>query len=173
MNQFESLCKLASTEQWCWNLYCGTCGHSCFRYGFREIARGLRPGDPNWLVYEPFIAHSNAPEPLGPLPRKYSPIEKQTILTICLDADICAIARDCRFPDWLGYLGLVLEHMRTDSELYRELSARWALRLKDLAYDFSQSHSRLEEIAANPAMLLSIQDLGLIEKDLKHQRPGF
>jgi hypothetical protein len=51
MNQFEELCKLASKENWCWNLVCTTCGHLHFKYSFLELASGKSPTDSNWLVH--------------------------------------------------------------------------------------------------------------------------
>ena len=44
-NQFECLCKLASDEDWCWNLQCTTCGHQIFRYAFRLMSRGIKIQD--------------------------------------------------------------------------------------------------------------------------------
>jgi len=45
MNQFESLCKLASDETWCWDLSCTTCGHMHFQYAFLELIKGRSPTD--------------------------------------------------------------------------------------------------------------------------------
>ncbi len=165
VNKFEALCRLASKEQWCWKLNCTTCGHMYFRYGFREIAKGRVPEGEDWLVYTQVTAGSDSPqrEQLGRLPYSYSSEEKDRVLKICLEADILAIARDCRFPDWLGYLGLVLHHMKTDARIYGEVSAKWARQLKALVGKRSWIYSRLEEIAAGDRLPLNIQDLEQVE----------
>jgi len=49
MNQFEALCKLASDENWCWNLNCATCGHMHFRYAFSELAAAKSPEGGDWF----------------------------------------------------------------------------------------------------------------------------
>lgn len=166
VNKFEALCRLASKEQWCWKLYCGTCGHTNFRYGFREIARGGVPEGEKWLVYTQVMEGSDSPQrrQLGQLPQSYSTDERDGILKICLEADILAIARDCRFPDWLGYLGLVLHHMKTDTRIYGDVSAKWASQLKALVWEGSSIFSRLEEIAAGDSVPLNIQDLEQVER---------
>ena len=52
MNQFEALCKLASDENWCWNLFCSTCGHMHFRYSFAELAIGKSPESKGWIIHK-------------------------------------------------------------------------------------------------------------------------
>lgn len=104
MNQFESLCILASNENWCWNLYCTTCGHMHFKYAFLELSNGKSPEDSDWITHSERTSFAKL---LGPIPRLYTDSQKENILKICLDADIHSIANRCRFPDWLGYMGLV------------------------------------------------------------------
>jgi hypothetical protein len=175
MNEFEVLCKLASDENWCWKLTCTTCGHSCFRYGFSELARGKSPDDGDWIVYERIIANSNrlAPykERLGPVPTRFSPTQKYRILRICLYADILSIAEYCKFPDWLGYLGLVLTHMQCNSETYKSVSSKWASQLKELTPEHSQIYSRLNEMVENNDILLNIKDLEACESYFQTQSP--
>lgn len=171
VNKYEALCQLASDEQWCWRLFCTTCGHTNFRYAFREIAKGLSPKDKDWLVYTRFTGYRDTMQHklLGPLPGSYSITEKFRILTICLDADILCIAENCRFPDWLGYLGLVLEHMKNDAIIYRLVSSKWASQMKQLVPEYSQIHSRLSEIAENDILLLNIKDLEAVEECLQNR----
>ena len=96
MNQFESLCKLASDEGWCWKLGCTTCWGAHFRYAFLELAAGKSPLDKNWIIHRRITKYSKL---LGPFPKSFTEEQKVTILKICNDADISSIASSCRFPD--------------------------------------------------------------------------
>lgn len=163
MNQFEALCKLASDESWCWNLYCTTCGHLHFKYAFLELSKGKSPEDSEWIIHSSETSYHRL---LGTIPKSYTEFQKINILKICLDADILSIAECCKFPDWLGYLGLVLEQMPARSDIYKSVSAKWAGQLRELVLDNSQIHSRLSEIAMNND-LLNIKDLEECETDMK------
>lgn len=156
MNPFEALCKLASDEKWCWHLHCTTCGHIYFRYAFCELARGRSPEDAIWHLHDSGIPSYKL---LGPVPEHYSRGEKEKVLSICRDADIYSIAESCRFPDWLGFLVLVLAHMNNWSESYRLLSVSWASQLIDLVPACSNVHAKLCEIVYNEDLLLKVEDL--------------
>ena len=165
MNQFEALCKLASDENWCWKLFCGTCGHTHFRYAFSELTAGKSPTDENWLIHRKITKYSDI---LGKLPYSYTEQQKEKVLHICVNANISSIAATCIFPDWLGYLGLVLEHMRCSSNSYRMLSTCWASQLADLVYPESPIHSRLQDISEGGGVL-NISDLEDCESNMLHK----
>lgn len=93
-------------------------------------------------------------------------MQKEKVLRICKGANISLIANKCKFPDWLGYLGLVLYDMHTDSETYKAVSDSWASQLKDLVTPSLIAHTRLMEILENYGELLNIKDLELCEKDM-------
>src|SRR4051812_28106316 len=101
-NSFEQLCILASEENWCWNLYCTTCGHLHFIFSFNELAQGKSPADGDWLI------HARVTKYQLPFTRRFTDMQSQTIISICKEANLSLIADSCKFPDWLGYLGLVL-----------------------------------------------------------------
>ena len=162
MNQFESLCKLASDETWCWKLFCTTCGHMHFRYAFSELALGKSPEDMDWLVHGRNTRYSSS---LGSLPRSYTEEQKEVILDICIEANIFSIASNCTFPDWLGYLGLVLDHMHTRSETYNVLSVTWAQQLAGMVSPSSHIHDRLEQII-NDNGTLNLKDLESCEMQI-------
>ena len=160
MNPFEQLCILASDEKWCWKLSCTTCGHLHFRYAFAEIAAGKCPSDNKWPIHG---CRTSYMKQLGPWPRQYSDEQKIKILKICSDADISLIADRCKYPDWLGYLGLVLSEMICDHEAYQEVSIRWATQLRDLSPASSQCFNHLDEIVTNGHMRLNIKHLQQFE----------
>lgn len=102
---------------------------------------------------------------LGPTPGAYASATKAKVLRICLDSDIISIADKCRRPDWLGCLGLVLEHMRTDSQFYKSVSSKWAHHLMELELEDSQIYAQLSEIAEGNS-LLTVEDLADVEENL-------
>lgn len=164
MNPFEALALIASEERWCWNLYCTTCGHTHFKYAFRELAKGKSPHDDGWIIRKQKTRYRDA---LGPLPKKYSPKEKERILEICSKASLSKISTECSFPDWLGYLGLVLHHMQPSSSAYKALSIAWAGQLLEMVTPESDIGSRLN-LVAQRGDLLSLNDLEAVEKHHIH-----
>lgn len=163
MNSFEELCKLASRENWCWKLFCTTCGHMHFRYAFAELASGKSPNKSDWVIHN---TNSNYSDSLSRLPRFFTDEQKQEIIAFCYTASLSSIAKACKFPDWLGYLGLVLEHMYLDKEQYRKLSETWASQLSELVHHGSTAQHRLAEIM-NSRTLLTIKDLELCESNIR------
>ena len=173
MNQFEAICFFASEKNWCWNLYCTTCGHWEFRNAFFVIASGKsfeegivkRPSKYYWKK----LAHSRG---------YYSEDEKEKIINICLEANISSIATKCKFPDWLGYLGLILTYTSSISDSYKSLSSNWAKQLKEHLIDvenlndyippvYSEIHTRLDQVVNGKSELLNIRDLEKIERQLR------
>ena len=165
MNQFESLCKLASDETWCWNLGCTTCGHMHFRYAFLELTKGKSPTDSQWQIHDRNTTYDH----LGSLPRNYTEDQKEIIHKICCEADLGIIESSCKFPDWLGYLGLILEHTYSGSKTYTELSSSWASQLIELVTSQSFIHARLQEIVEGNGVLC-IKDLEECESNIMHNK---
>ena len=163
MNPFESLCQLATKERWCWNIYCTTCGHLHFKYAFRELGKGKSPEEVGWIVR---ASQTKYEKQLGEIPRIYSDTEKIQIVTICKEADLKLIRTKCTFPDWLGYLGLVLYHFQSQDQLFRTLSVNWAKQFLDMLPSNDSAYLQLSEIPKNDKMLLSVNDLSNIEKVL-------
>ena len=135
-----------------------------FRYAFSEIAANKSPTEEDWLVHNRNSRYSKF---IGPLPRSFTQSQKEIILKICSEANISSIASSCRFPDWLGYLGLVLEDMYSESGAYRALSSRWALQLSGMVSSDTPIHFRLKEIAEEGGTL-NIKDLQNIESNNMH-----
>ncbi len=166
-NAFEELCILASKEDWCWKISCTTCGHLHFKYSFAEIANGKTPANGNWLIHS---NKTNYTQRLGNIPRNFAPNQKQKAIEICKDSNLARIAKECKFPDWLGYLGLVLHHLGGNPEDDRKLSLSWASQLKNLVPASSRSYTNLESICSTNSKLLSLADLENCEADI--QRPN-
>jgi len=135
-----------------------------FRYAFAELAAGKSPADSTWLIHGRNTRYLNS---LGPLPRNYTEMQKEKVVNICCNANLSSIAEICKFPDWLGYLGLVIEHMFSGAESYKKLSKNWASQLLELVSDGSDIRKRLEEIAEGHGML-NIKDLEACETNIMH-----
>lgn len=163
MNPFEELCKLASSENWCWKLSCTTCAHMHFRYAFLELASGKSPTGSDWIVHNKNTTYSSL---LGLMPSTYSEKQKQEITVICSNAKLWSIANVCKFPDWLGYLGLILKHMYSDNKCYLKLSVSWASQLSELIPKELAVQQRLAKVI-NGRDLLSIQDLEHCESSIR------
>lgn len=166
-NKFYKLAVLASKERWCWNLYCTLCGHAKFRDAFTQLAEGKTPNGIGWQVY----SSRGGDERYRPAPRPFKREQKKRVLECCLQGSLRAVSNSCRFPDWLGYMGLVLEHMKTTDILYSALSTEWAAQLYQMVTYDSEAAIRLEEVIVGEAgSLLTIKDLALCEKAMSSDR---
>ncbi len=111
-NSFVALCEHASSNDWCWQIFCSTCGHFGFRVAFSKIIRGHHPDEKSFW---PNGKHNSSLlkeiKEYGDF-RDYRPtIENQIKLTsIVAEARIKDIQKVSRFPSWLGYIGLVIHH---------------------------------------------------------------
>jgi hypothetical protein len=165
LNSFEALCELASKENWCWNLWCSTCGHTNFRFAFSELAAGKSPNDSTWIIQGHKARPNYLIAQLGRLPRYYDLKQRENIAEICLDADLFVISERCRFPDWLGYLGLVLHHMNA-SPLFLKLCESWAGQLSQMMPPVSDTYERLNDLSRGHG-ILGTSDLEVCERELK------
>ena len=93
-NNFEILCQLASKNNWCWTIGCTTCGCWDIRAGFYAIAKDI-----DLINIESIKIKENYRD------LNYSDANK--IINIVSEANLDVIKKDCKFPDWLGYIGLV------------------------------------------------------------------
>lgn len=184
MNQFEDLCKLASEESWCWNVNCTTCGHQHFKYAFLELTQGKSPADDDWITS---VRNDDITRSSGRVPRRFTLRQKEILAIICRGANLRSISQNCKSPDWLGYIGLVLYHTRKipKSRLHRDsfiqyleidepgeigafkrLSQDWARQLRELVWRDSDAYTRLCEIADEKGRIMTLKDLGACEEAL-------
>ena len=180
-NAFELLCRLASEERWCWKIPCTTCGNHHFRYGLRELGRGHSPADPDWVVRK---GRRGLREALGDIryprnqealtsdryPASRSDPEIVSVVEVCAGADLETIAANCVFPDWLGYLGVVLDRMRCEDIAYDKLLALWAWQLRGFVSKDSFIWSHLDECARRSTRRLSFGDLEAVEQAMLESR---
>lgn len=148
-------------------MFCTTCGHMLFRYGLREIALGADPTSSSWLVTDgnPVLRGGRPLAELGPIPGfGHWPMDEQRRLkSVAQDADLKIVAASASFPDWLGYLGLVL-HYTDDAE--REdlgLTRRWAPQLAQMVRQDSEACSILVALSSDPSRPLTWRFLEAVE----------
>jgi len=165
MNAFNELCKLASKEKWCWKVPCSTCANYDFRYAFLQLAEEKIPNEATWLSTREIEQNK-----IYNFPHEYSKEVKQSVLKICLESNLSFISDNCLFPDWLGYLGVVMSHMKPryneNKDSYNKLTRHWAIQLHDMIPQSSAIYKRLESIIANNKHGLNFLDLEACEKVL-------
>lgn len=159
MNPFEELCLLASKEKWCWNIICTTCGHMHFRYAFLELANGKSPVNTDWGVHQ----NTNLSNYNTEIPRTFTENQKNKILELCTSSDLNIIASNCNFPDWLGYLGLIIHHFVSHDELSIKLSRNWAHQLCQFVIKDSILYNKLVDLTNDQRKLITIDLLEEIE----------
>ena len=124
-NPFEALCVLASNKRYCWTLYCTTCGAMDIRTGFTMIAKGYHPQEEKWD-----IEHSKLKRTMS---QDWSEEMTEKFITELSNASLEFISDNCLFPDWLGYLGLVLHQFHFDFNNRIKLSSAWKPQLDAIA----------------------------------------
>ncbi len=164
---FEALCNIASCERWCWKMRCSTCGHMLFRYALRQLALGVDPTKPTWVVHSdhPVLRRGAPLRQLGPVPSLGGwPIEEQRrLIAILRTADIQIIASKSAFPDWLGYIGLAL-HYSEDAEIeVHDLTRIWSPQLAHSVRPGSSASCLLAELANDPIRTPTWRHLETIE----------
>lgn len=153
---FEDVCERAAREHWCWNLYCTTCGHGDFTRALEKLAREHGPAGQR--------GEGGRRSPLAD--DLVSPRER-SLQAACRDADLARIANACPFPDWLGYLGLVLAHTPWAERLEGTLTAAWTPQLMAMVPPGSEAHERLRAITTERRERLTLADLELVESELQ------
>ena len=170
INAFEMLCRQASRESWCWKLFCGTCGHYCFRYGFKELIEGKHPYSKSWVTRRG-IHPSSLPARLGPVPSAGNwPIDEQEILSNILSgARISEIASSCHYPSWLGYLGLGLYYTAEVEKKTRGLTRSWIPSICEMISHNESAKTHFDFIFLDQHKVLQWQDLGICEKAISRR----
>jgi hypothetical protein len=105
----------------------------------------------------------NRPEPK----LTYSEEEKAAVVGCCMDADLKLISLNSKFPDWLGYLGIILYHMRSDSEDFEKLTRNWTQQLTSLVKPDSKAEQALRECLEQSNRMLGLPDLELCQYGMR------
>ena len=138
-NAFEAICE----SHWCWKIGCTTCGNTPF---LKELE--MRVKADNTTSIEDVLSTAS----LQNISSHY-----ETKLSDSISRSIHRLGG----ADWLGYLGLTLLHHPS-----RKVTESWASQFIELLPNNSAPISKLENILANPIMLLRWQFLEDIETAL-------
>ncbi len=165
-NPFVALCDYASRGNWCWNIVCTTCGHSAFKVSFSKIVNGQHPDDESFW---PYGKDNSAPlkemDSYGDFFRN-TPISNQNELVyIVAGAKISDIQAVAKFPDWLGYIGLVIHHCPNE-EARKVLSNAFLPQFIALVKNNKEAYDYLQEKQSKQEML-NVNDLSRIEGVIK------
>lgn len=104
-------------------------------------------------------------EILGPMPypRDILDEERVAVLEVCAGARLATIADQCLFPDWLGYLGLIVHFMHCNDDAYTKTMTLWAWQLRDMVSPDEEICVTLDNAARSSGLLLSFWDLEGVE----------
>lgn len=162
-NAFEAVCEIASQKDWCWNLYCGTCGHGQFRQAFYAITQGGHPAEQGWSNHlRAWSFGKNF---------KYilSTDEQSELAKVLSGSDVSRIRSNAKFPDWLGYLGLGLHYTEQVEWNSRLLTEAWVPQLLEVLEGGSAQHESLGDILENKG-ILDLDHLEVVESVLKYEQ---
>ena len=170
-NAFEALCALASREGWCWKMACTTCGHMVFRYGFMELSKGKHPDASDWIVRSDnkHQLYREVDPVWGCSGQSHDPSKEDQIklISILSRASILRISKQCRFPAWLGYLGLGLSYTEPIEAEVKQLTESWKPQLpKLLPSDGNVMHLLRLTLFDSDESQLRWQDMERVEEAL-------
>lgn len=171
-NAFESLSRLAASERWCWNVGCTTCGHMHFRWAFKSIAKGFHPERPDWPIH----SGSEASARFAELNEYSTPAyewplsEQRSIQRAARGCILANLADELPFPDWLGYVGLLLHYTADAERLNRVITRDYAPQLVELVASGSLGE-RMLRLKLDKREALRWQDLGAVEASMIDTRP--
>lgn len=163
-NPFVALCEYASQNNWCWKITCTTCGHSAFRVAFSKLVRDEHPDDDtfwpngkeNYLAMKEVDKYNDFKIRI-----KSNSVDNQLKLAkIVANARIVDVQKVARFPDWLGYIGLVIYYCHND-KASKILSDSLILQFKELL----KGNKYMVEYLDNK-QILSVRDLEVLENQI-------
>lgn len=167
-NAFIALCVLALKENWCWRMFCSSYGHDYFQYGLLELMADKHPEDIDWIVKE---EKRDIMEIKLVLPKEY-PVEKQAkLLKLVSEINLVDFISATRFPQWIGFLELVLYYCSKAEKKNRFLSKAFIPQFNDIFYRIEErmniserSFKVLKRNFSKPNYLLQWEDMETIEK---------
>ncbi len=170
LNSFQEICTVANEEQWCWNLFCGTCGHRNFVKSLALL-----------INRRPLALSING---ITRIPSYYYMKDKllndfsHNVQEKVKDVSIEYFANNFKYPDFLGYLGIALFYSQSAENENRILTERWipqfiaimnqSERSGVLANVLKKRVFYLENILFDNKKILTVKDLEIIERSCSH-----
>jgi len=132
-----------------------------FRFGLFQLGIGISPIDADWKDPSAYMRSAQQ----GELHRITREIRSSEALHRTLaDADLKILALNCKFPDFLGYLGVAL-FFTMEMELGNKLiTPSWVPQLQSMVSPESKADQILSRLCADQRQL-QWTDLETVEKD--------
>jgi hypothetical protein len=135
----------ASRREVCWRIHCTTCGAGELRSGVFLLARRVPlrlvalPVHTNPELFTmnavsdelPTVAWHRLASPRG----KLRAAEADHLTKVCVEARLRDLARAAAFPDWLGYLGIILDELQGYDEQRLRIGIEWARQFTTMGGD--------------------------------------
>ncbi len=115
-----------------------------FRYGLYELSKGRHPEETAWRTKR--HPPNRFTGLLGDLQTITEAIQHSECLhQILSEASLQEIATQCRFPDYLGYLGLGLYYTDQLEQQHRLLTPVWVLQLSEMVEEGTSKAALLRQ----------------------------
>ena len=154
LNSFQEICEVATKEQWCWNLFCGTCGHCNF---VKSLALLI-----NRRELTPIVNGETKTPSYHYMKDKLLNDFSHNVQEKVKDTSIDYFANNFTSPRFLGYLGIGLHYSQSVENDNRILTEKWIPQLIKIIND-NEGKYYLENILINKNVL-NIKDLQNIER---------
>jgi hypothetical protein len=161
-NAFNALCELASINNWCWNIYCTTCGHSLFKASFNELIKGKHPDQKDWILTD-----WNSLKTLKhPYPKIQNWIidQQKTLAVIISNSSMVDLSLISDSTDWLGYLGLGLKYSKDFEHKTKQITLSIIPQLIEMIGNDENVETILYRMLEVDGREIRWTDLELIEK---------
>jgi hypothetical protein len=148
----DDILEKAINNNWCWNITCTTCGHIEFYESLNELSNSN---------------HSITNIKQGR--KRYGGLKAQAIDEVILQTqklNLKNLSIKANFPDWLGYIGLILYYTSSNHPKFLSMSNHIINGLLEIL----PSNSRIRKLLQSKMELeepLEISELELIEKEIK------
>jgi hypothetical protein len=124
-----------------------------------EMVNGKHPDMEGWIIKKDNHQQINMP-----LPRGFSKEQQLILLNIVAGARLNEITNVAKFPDWLGYLGLILFFCSTVEQESRLITKTYIPQLLKSVEIDNELSQKMKEILLSPTQVISWQDLEIVEK---------
>jgi hypothetical protein len=163
-NSFLLFCNYASRRNLCWNIFCTTCGSHEFRSGIYALMKANHfTDDDHWLT---LCKTYKGPWFEWPV----SEIEYEKFSKVVQNCKLTDVAESCKFPDWLGYLGICLSWLEKWEQEEKHLTQIWGSQLIELCQQKDSFPEDLLSKIENQTGYLHYSDLGYFESEISQTR---
>lgn len=156
-DSFLLFCNYASRKNLCWNIFCTTCGSHEFRSGIYALMKGNHfTDDDQWLT---LCKTYTGPWFEWPV----SEIEYEKFSKVVQNCKLTDVAESCKFPDWLGYLGICFHWFSVWEREKHFLTQSWGVQLLNMCLNKNKLPKSLVDKISNKTDSMYFHDLEFFE----------